>query len=156
MQFLEATKAETGEICRWFFKRNCRQEKNFCDFLTFIVCWFGARKQHLAPESEIREEGKQFSFWVGKDFTFSSVSPLKNLCTFIRSIWKEFWAKLPVCFVKVYTFWEGHKILQNFHSRFDYYYIGQIYGGDFAFVAFSEDMNFIIQTLKCKGFLKLH
>ena len=33
---------------------------------------------------------------------------------------------------KVHIFWEGHKILQNLHSRFDWQYIGQIYGGDFA------------------------
>ena len=33
---------------------------------------------------------------------------------------------------KVNIFWEGHKILQNLHRRFDHYYIGQIYGGDFA------------------------
>ena len=29
-------------------------------------------------------------------------------------------------------FWEGHKILQNLYHRFDRYYIGQIYDGDFA------------------------
>ena len=35
---------------------------------------------------------------------------------------------------KVYIgiFLEGHKILQNLHRRFDWHYIGQIYGGDFA------------------------
>ena len=33
---------------------------------------------------------------------------------------------------KVHIFWEGHKILQNLHCRFDCYYIGQIDGGDFA------------------------
>ena len=33
--------------------------------------------------------------------------------------------------LKVHIFWEGHKILQNLHGRFDLYYIGQIYGGDF-------------------------
>ena len=44
---------------------------------------------------------------------------------------------------KVHIFWEGHKILRNIHRRFDLnYYIGQIYGGDFAkFVAFSEYMK---------------
>ena len=26
---------------------------------------------------------------------------------------------------KVHTFWEGHKILWNLHSRFDVYYIGK-------------------------------
>ena len=29
-------------------------------------------------------------------------------------------------------FREGHKVLRNLHRRFDRYYIGQIYGGDFA------------------------
>ena len=33
---------------------------------------------------------------------------------------------------KVHIFWEGHKSLQNLHCRFDWHYIGQIYGGDFA------------------------
>ena len=32
---------------------------------------------------------------------------------------------------KLHIFWEGHKILRNLHCRFDCYYIGQIYGGDF-------------------------
>ena len=34
----------------------------------------------------------------------------------------------PNCplFGKVYIFWEGHKILQNLHHRFDRYYIRQI------------------------------
>ena len=34
--------------------------------------------------------------------------------------------------IKVHIFWEGHKILQNLHRRFDRFYIGQIYSGDFA------------------------
>ena len=33
---------------------------------------------------------------------------------------------------KLHIFWEGHKILRNLHCRFDSYYIGQIYSGDFA------------------------
>ena len=33
---------------------------------------------------------------------------------------------------KVHIFWEGQKNLQNLHRRFGRYYIGQIYGGDFA------------------------
>ena len=39
------------------------------------------------------------------------------------------WFKI---FIKVHIFWEGHKIWQNLHGKFDRYYIGQIYGGDFA------------------------
>ena len=35
-------------------------------------------------------------------------------------------------FHKVQIFWEGHKILQNLQCRFEFYYIGLIYGGDFA------------------------
>ena len=34
--------------------------------------------------------------------------------------------------IKVHIFWEGHKILRNLHLSFDRYYMGQIYGGDFA------------------------
>ena len=33
---------------------------------------------------------------------------------------------------KVHIFWEGHKILWNLHQLFDWQYIGQIIGGDFA------------------------
>ena len=33
---------------------------------------------------------------------------------------------------KVHIFWEGHKILRNLPRKFDWHYIGQIYGGDFA------------------------
>ena len=33
---------------------------------------------------------------------------------------------------KVKIFLKGHKISRNLHGRFDRYYIGQIYGGDFA------------------------
>ena len=33
---------------------------------------------------------------------------------------------------KVHIFWEGHKVLRNLHRRFDGYFIGQIYGEDFA------------------------
>ena len=39
---------------------------------------------------------------------------------------------LSLSFLKVHIFWEGHKILRNLHRRFDRYYIGQIYSGDFA------------------------
>ena len=35
-------------------------------------------------------------------------------------------------FSKVHIFWESHKILRNLHRRFDWHYIGQIYGGGFA------------------------
>ena len=34
--------------------------------------------------------------------------------------------------IKVHIFWEGHKILWNLHQLFDWPYIGQIIGGDFA------------------------
>ena len=45
--------------------------------------------------------------------------------------------------VKVHIFWEGHKILQNLHYRFDWHYIGQIYSEiSQNFVTFSEYMNF--------------
>ena len=34
--------------------------------------------------------------------------------------------------IKIHVFWEGSKILQNLHRRFDRYNIEQIYRGDFA------------------------
>ena len=34
--------------------------------------------------------------------------------------------------IEVHLQWEGHKILQNLHRRFDRYYMGQIKGGDFV------------------------
>ena len=51
-----------------------------------------------------------------------------------------------LCMWKVHIFWEGHKILQNLHYRLDWHYNGQIYGGDFAKLAFSEYMNFKIPS----------
>ena len=33
---------------------------------------------------------------------------------------------------KVHIFWGGHKILRNRHQLFDWQYIGQTIGGDFA------------------------
>ena len=46
--------------------------------------------------------------------------------------------KQKFIFVKVHIFWEGHKILRNFHRRF---VLCQIYGGDFA---------------KCSGLLRIY
>ena len=46
-----------------------------------------------------------------------------------QALWKTI-PKLRV--VKVYVFWEDQKILQNLQQRFECYYKGQIYGGDFA------------------------
>ena len=34
--------------------------------------------------------------------------------------------------MELLKFLKGHKILQKFHHRFDRYYIGQVYCGDFA------------------------
>ena len=55
------------------------------------------------------------------------------------SSWKITWKFVENFFsrsyfrqIKVHIFWEGHKILRNLHCRFDRYYIGQIYGGDFT------------------------
>ena len=48
---------------------------------------------------------------------------------------RHFWTTYqPLLFhiVKVHIFWEGHKILRNLHLTFDWQYIGQIIGGDFA------------------------
>jgi hypothetical protein len=41
-------------------------------------------------------------------------------------------ASLCVEVVKVHIFREGHKILRNLHQLFDWQYVEQIIGGDFA------------------------
>ena len=54
--------------------------------------------------------------------------------------------------VKVHKFWEGIKILQNLHTRFDWHYIRKIYGGDFTkfcyllriYVLFSVTVSFFL------------
>ena len=46
-------------------------------------------------------------------------------------------------FLKVHIFWEDHKILRILHQLFDWQYIWQLIGGNFAkFVVFSEYMIF--------------
>ena len=45
---------------------------------------------------------------------------------------KYTWIKTGKEIYKVHIFWEGHKILQNLHRRFEWHYIRQIYGRDFA------------------------
>ena len=62
------------------------------------------------------------------------VSCFKCMDEYSRTVW--------TC--KVYIFWEGNKILQNLHRRFDWHYIGQITVEiSQNFVAFSEYINFI-------------
>ena len=51
---------------------------------------------------------------------------LLHICVFHQSMQRKLWD------IKVHIFWDDHKILRNLHRRFDCYYMGQIYGGDFA------------------------
>ena len=50
--------------------------------------------------------------------------------------WFDFLYEVVISFIKsyikVHIFLEGHKMLQNLHHLFDWQYIGQIFGGDFA------------------------
>ena len=48
------------------------------------------------------------------------------------TLWKKITNNMAFYLSKDHIFWEGHKILQNQHRRFDRYYIGQIYSEDFA------------------------
>ena len=42
-------------------------------------------------------------------------------CLFLKyPVFTKLWSEMKV---KVHIFWEGHKILRNFHRRFDRYYI---------------------------------
>ena len=64
-------------------------------------------------------------------FSFPSIEKIGNNLCLINLETKNTPLWLPIC-SKVHIFWEGHKILRNLHRRFDRYYIGQIYSGDFA------------------------
>ena len=55
-------------------------------------------------------------------FTFLSRKP-KKLSVMLERCWKT---------IKVPIFWEDNTILQNLHLTFDWHYIGQKEGGDFA------------------------
>ena len=84
--------------------------------------------------------GTKFGGWVWH-LTLSAkelVSKIKD--SNLRSAYPLIWIRFKVAVIKlspidkVHIFWEGHKILRNLHCRFEFdrYYIGQIYGGDFA------------------------
>ena len=51
---------------------------------------------------------------------------LLHICVFHHSMQRQKWD------IKVHIFWDDHKILRNLHRRFDCYYIGKNYRGDFA------------------------
>ena len=62
----------------------------------------------------------------------------------VKRFSKMFWLNrswfIRIYILKVHIFWEGHKILRNFHRKFDWHDIEQIYSGDFSqnFVTFLE------------------
>ena len=58
------------------------------------------------------------------------LSKNQNLVVSSRGVFRILtWRSLSI---KVHIFLEGHKILRNLHQIFDWHYIGQILGGDFA------------------------
>ena len=58
-------------------------------------------------------------------------------------------------YCKVHIFWEGRKVLRNLRRRFDWHYIGQIYGGDYAkFWGLIRIYGFIIKKqFLCKSYI---
>jgi hypothetical protein len=46
--------------------------------------------------------------------------------------WVDYNFRKSLFISEVHTFWEGHKILQNFHCKFALCSANQIYGGGFA------------------------
>ena len=107
--------------------------------------WQWARKIDDGVVSKTRKERELCQSGVMKGVIIQPQSERKTLSMFFR-VHHVCWVLsskfmnisisgqegLSPCFFKVHIFWEGHKILQNFHRRFDHYFIGQIYGGDFA------------------------
>ena len=71
-------------------------------------------------------------------FNFFSLS--KNLwksmrlCTYRKRKHFVICKYISTYLCKVHIFWEGHKSLRNLHRRFDWHYVGQIYGGDFTII----------------------
>ena len=85
------------------------------------------RKKWLSI-SEMMRSVKTLRF-QGKNFVLQHLQPISQ-----------------VYFIKVHTFWEGHKILRNLPLTYDYSTYSQKEGKDFAkFVAFSEYMSFIFK-----------
>ena len=81
-----------------------------------------------------------------------------QFCTTIYIVY-ELAKILSLAFIrcgKVHIFWEGHKILRNLHRRFDRYYIGQIYNGDFAKICSLLRIYELYHPLKAITFLSLH
>ena len=85
---------------------------------------------------------------------------LENVCIYGFNINSDIYITFPnttinsyilvtiIC-SRVHIFWEGHKVLQNLHQLFDWQYIRQRIGGDFA-----KFCGLIRWTLKIKYLLE--
>ena len=105
----------------------------FANFIVFIIMFW---RSFLKNASVLRSHRK----WK-KETEISSNQSSKNLKMHQTVLWKKsvlffFFSKILLkkkfYILKVHIFWEGDKILQNLHQIFDWQYIGQIIGGDFA------------------------
>ena len=97
---------------------------------------FSLQISAIASKKSSEQNTKKDHFIVlirGYVFKHNKVLLIFSYYHFLR-LWQKSAKQKSLVFwnIKVQIFYEGHKILRNLHRRFDRYYIGQIYGGDFA------------------------
>ena len=90
-----------------------------------VLPWYSWHVEHLIFAEEPKFSGLvNLSRQLARDMPFPTWKKC-NVLLLIRN-WEVF------KFVKVYIFWEGHKILRNLHLTFDYSTYSQKLGEDFA------------------------
>ena len=78
--------------------------------------------QWVVPKSSL---GIRCLFALLPKFEICAETRLQLFETFIPWLFEKVLFCDTSCFFKVHIFWEGHKILQNFHLTFDWHSIGQ-------------------------------
>ena len=90
----------------------------------------------------------RYMYEVFKFFVQNQCSKMLTFQTFRKNLNRPKKQFHNLSAIKVHIFWEGHKILRNLHRRFDCYYMGQIYGGDFAKNLWPSQNIWTLQNIK--------
>ena len=90
------------------------------------------RKRLKERSGKLEKLENQVSIW-GTNIFFTKLQNFpRTIRIFNKAIILSYFENYSTKVGKVHIFWEGHKILRNLHQLFDWQYIGQIFGGDFA------------------------